>query len=82
MREMGVGAGEAVVRLVETDKSGCILQFGSEEDLIKILQHPKSRGPLVLGHYVRELKVMTCQDAVRKMTLLPDRSTVGTTNDG
>jgi hypothetical protein len=43
MREMGVGAGEAVVRLVETDKSGCILQFGSEEDLIKILQHPKSR---------------------------------------
>ena len=35
----------------------------------------------MLGHYVRELKVMTWQDAVRKMTLLP-AATVGMVDRG
>jgi N-acyl-D-aspartate/D-glutamate deacylase len=40
MREMNVGAGEAVIRLLEADNQGAILRFGSEDDLVKILQHP------------------------------------------
>lgn len=36
-------------------------------------EHPRSTGtfPRVLGHYVREAKVLTLEDAVRKMTWLP-----------
>ncbi len=35
--------------------------------------HPRSTGtfPRVLGHYVRETRVLTLEDAVRKMTSLP-----------
>ena len=35
--------------------------------------HPRSTGtfPRVLGHYVRETKVLTLEEAVRKMTSLP-----------
>ncbi len=35
--------------------------------------HPRSRGtfPRVLGRYVREWKILTLEDAVRKMTSLP-----------
>ena len=35
--------------------------------------HPRSTGtfPRVLGHYVRDLEVLTLEDAVRKMTSLP-----------
>ena len=40
MREMQVTAGEAVVRLLEKGNVGAILRFGSEPDLVKILQHP------------------------------------------
>ena len=40
MSEMGVRAGEAVVRLLEQDSHGVILRFGAEEDLVRILQHP------------------------------------------
>jgi N-acyl-D-aspartate/D-glutamate deacylase len=40
MREMQVSAGEAVVRLLEKGNLGAILRFGSEPDLVKILQHP------------------------------------------
>jgi len=32
--------GEAVIRLLEEADNGVILRFGSEEDLIKIMQHP------------------------------------------
>jgi N-acyl-D-amino-acid deacylase len=42
MRELNAGAGEAVVRLLETENQGAILRFGAEQDLIKILQHPTS----------------------------------------
>jgi N-acyl-D-aspartate/D-glutamate deacylase len=40
MREMNVAAGEAVVRLLEQGNVPAILRFGSEADLLKILQHP------------------------------------------
>jgi len=40
MREMGVGAGEAVVRLLERQDMGAILRFGAEPDLVAILKHP------------------------------------------
>lgn len=49
--------------------------------------HPRSFGtfPRVLGHYVRELKVIPLEEAVRKMTSLPasilnlsDRGTIAT----
>jgi N-acyl-D-amino-acid deacylase len=39
------------------------------------IPHPRSYGtyPRVLGHYSRELKLITLEDAVRKMTSLPAR---------
>ena len=41
MKEMNAGAGEAIVRMLETaGDPGAILRFGSEADLVKILQHP------------------------------------------
>ena len=39
MSEMQVPAGEAIVRILEQGNVPAILQFGSEPDLIKILQH-------------------------------------------
>ena len=40
---------------------------------IKTTGHPRSTGtfPRVLGHYVRELKLLSIEEAVRKMTSLP-----------
>ena len=40
MREMNAGAGETIVRILETGSPGAILRFGAERDLVKILQHP------------------------------------------
>jgi N-acyl-D-aspartate/D-glutamate deacylase len=40
MRELHVGAGEAVIRLLEQGSPGIIARFGSEADLVKILQYP------------------------------------------
>jgi N-acyl-D-amino-acid deacylase len=39
-REWQVGAGEAVVRLLERGSPGIIARFGREDDLVRILQHP------------------------------------------
>lgn len=46
---------------------GTVLKFGSG------VPHPRSYGtfPRVLGYYVRELGVISLEDAVRKMTSLP-----------
>jgi dihydroorotase/N-acyl-D-amino-acid deacylase len=46
---------------------GEVTQFGSASP------HPRSYGTFtrVLGHYVRERKLLTLEDAVRKMTSLP-----------
>ena len=45
--------------------------------------HPRYYGtfPRVLGHYVRDSKALTWQDAVRKMTLLP-AATIGMVDRG
>ncbi len=41
MKDMNTGAGETIVRILETTGDpGAILRFGSEADLVKILQHP------------------------------------------
>jgi len=41
MKEMNAGAGETIVRILETTGDpGAILRFGSEADLVKILKHP------------------------------------------
>ncbi len=42
MQAMGVGAGEAVVRLLEQGNPGIIAHFGVEADLVAILKHPTS----------------------------------------
>jgi N-acyl-D-amino-acid deacylase len=40
MREHGVSAGEAVVRVLEQADAIAILRFGVEENLVRILRHP------------------------------------------
>jgi N-acyl-D-aspartate/D-glutamate deacylase len=40
MQQMNVGAGEAVLRILESDDPGAILRFGAEADLVRILKHP------------------------------------------
>jgi N-acyl-D-amino-acid deacylase len=46
-------------------------------------QHPRAWGtfPRVLGHYVRETKALTWEEAIRKMTALP-ASTIGLVDRG
>ncbi len=46
---------------------GDVFAFGKDNP------HPRSYGcyPRVLGHYVRERKLLTLEDAIRKMTQLP-----------
>jgi N-acyl-D-aspartate/D-glutamate deacylase/pimeloyl-ACP methyl ester carboxylesterase len=46
---------------------GMVVEFGKDSP------HPRSYGcfPRVLGHYVRERKVLTLAEAIRKMTSLP-----------
>lgn len=73
--------------------AGCIFHAMSEEDVVRIMQHPftmhasdgglakfgedhphpRAYGtfPRILGHYVREMKVLTLEEAIRKMTSLP-----------
>lgn len=101
MREMNAGAGETIVRLLETSNPMAILRFGIEEDLRQILRHPETSiacdcgattatathprnygaFPRVLGRYVREEKVLSWQDAIRKMSALP-ASTIGMVDRG
>jgi N-acyl-D-aspartate/D-glutamate deacylase len=40
MAEMNVSGGEAIVRLLETRDMGAILRFGSDADVIALLQYP------------------------------------------
>ena len=40
MKEMNAGAGETVLRILETGDPGAILRFGIEEDLVNILKDP------------------------------------------
>jgi N-acyl-D-aspartate/D-glutamate deacylase len=72
MREMGVGAGEALLRLLEKGDAGAILRFGVEADLIAILKDPNvsiacdcgasagnSSHPRFYGSFPRVLGVYT-----------------------
>lgn len=47
--------------------------FGSDAVPVGGKPHPRGHGtyPRILGHYVRERKVLTLEEAVRKMTSLP-----------
>jgi N-acyl-D-amino-acid deacylase len=40
MRDQSAPAGETVIRILEQGNTTAILKFGSEEDLVKILEHP------------------------------------------
>jgi N-acyl-D-amino-acid deacylase len=91
MAERHVGAGEAVIELLEQGSPSAILRFGAESDLVRFLKnptsaiacdcgsssethvHPRFYGtfPRVLGHYVRDGKLLGWEEAVRKMTGLP-----------
>jgi N-acyl-D-aspartate/D-glutamate deacylase len=84
---------EAVIDMQLKGGAGCIFHAMSEEDVVRIMQHPftmhasdgeltkfgedhphpRAYGtfPRVLGHYVREMKVLSLEEAVRKMTSLP-----------
>ena len=65
---------EADVRLVMKQPWVAIASDGSAINLQEDgVPHPRSfsTNPRVLGHYVREEKVLTLEDAVRKMTTLP-----------
>src|SRR6266850_36325 len=101
IREQHISPGEAIVRILEQGNETAILRFGSEADLVKILQHPTTAMacdcgattntrqhprawgsfPRVLGRYVREQKVLTWEDAIRKMTALP-ANTIGMVDRG
>ena len=65
---------EADVRLVMKQPWVAIASDGSAINLQEDgVPHPRSfsTNPRVLGHYVREERVLTLEDAVRKMTTLP-----------
>ena len=101
MRQQQTSAGETVVRILEQGNVPAILRFGTESDLVRILQHPTTSiscdcgastetrqhprafgtFPRVLGLYVRERKVLTWEDAIRKMTALP-ANTIGMVDRG
>lgn len=102
MKEMDAGAGETIVRILETTGDpGAILRFGSEADLVKILQHPTTsmacdcgaslatRGhprfygsfPRLFGRYVREQKIISWEEAIRKSSALP-AATIGMVDRG
>jgi N-acyl-D-amino-acid deacylase len=102
MKEMNAGGGETIIRILEQGPDpGAILRFGSEEDLVKILQdpatsmacdcgastatrvHPRFYGsfPRLLGRYVREQKIMSLEQAIRKSSWLP-AATIGMSDRG
>ena len=103
MREWGVSAGEAIVRLNEQYGRRLLtyLRFGIDEDVIEMLRHPNvavacdcgsllpvtghprafGSFTLVLRRYVREMGVLTWEDAVRKMSGLP-AGIIGMTDRG
>lgn len=104
MKAFNAGAGETMIRILETEHPSAIMKFGAEADLIELLRfpgsavscdcgaiepterpgmHPRYYGtfPRVLGHYVRETKALTLEDAVRKMSGLP-ASIIGIANRG
>ncbi|MBM4187671.1 MAG: amidohydrolase family protein [Gemmatimonadetes bacterium] len=65
---------EADVRALMVQPWNMIASDGGYVDAkTSTMGHPRSTGtfPRVLGHYVREVKLLTLEEAVRKMTSLP-----------
>jgi N-acyl-D-amino-acid deacylase len=65
------GSETDLVELLRFPGSAIACDCGASEEVPGM--HPRNFGtfPRVLGHYVREAKVLTLEDAVRKMTGLP-----------
>jgi hypothetical protein len=65
------GAEEDLIALLKYPGSAVSCDCGAAEPRPSL--HPRAFGtfPRVLGHYVRETKALTLEDAVRKMTGLP-----------
>ena len=64
---------EEDVRNILVQPWNMIVSDGIYSDGVTAQGHPRSTGafPKVLGHYVRDLRVLTLPEAVRKMTSLP-----------
>jgi N-acyl-D-aspartate/D-glutamate deacylase len=75
------GAEEDLVKLLQYPATSVACDCGSAP--VGVPTHPRYAGtfPRVLGHYVRETKALTWENAVRKMTGLP-ASTVGLVDRG
>lgn len=70
-------------------QGGTVVRFGNTEDMVRLtvaspyvmvasdgsLDHPRGQGTFsrILGSYVREQKILTLMDAIRKSSLLPAR---------
>lgn len=75
------GGASAIFHAIDEDDLVRIMRdpnsmVGSDGEVIRFgvaAPHPRGYGTFVrvLGHYVRELKILTLQDAVRKMTSFP-----------
>jgi N-acyl-D-amino-acid deacylase len=78
---MKFGAESDLIELLRYPSSAISCDCGATEPRPSL--HPRAFGtfPRVLGHYVRETKTLTLEDAVRKMTGLP-ASIVGMADRG
>jgi len=74
------GSEEDLVRILKHPTTSVACDCGASTDT---RQHPRAFGtfPRVLGRYVREQKVLTWEDAIRKMTALP-ANTIGMVDRG
>jgi N-acyl-D-amino-acid deacylase len=74
------GAEADLVQILQHATTSIACDCGASTDT---RQHPRAFGafPRVLGHYVRETKALTWENAVRKMTALP-ASTIGMVDRG
>jgi len=74
------GSEEDLVAILKYPATAIACDCGATKDT---RQHPRAWGtfPRVLGHYVRETRTLTWEDAIRKMTALP-ASTIGMVDRG
>jgi len=77
---MRFGSEEDLVRILKYPAASIACDCGAT---LNTRQHPRAWGsfPRVLGRYVREQRVLTWEDAIRKMTALP-ANTIGMIDRG
>jgi N-acyl-D-aspartate/D-glutamate deacylase len=77
---MRFGSEEDLVRILKYPAASIACDCGAT---LNTRQHPRAWGsfPRVLGRYVREQRVLTWEDAIRKMTALP-ANTIGMVDRG